>query len=147
MARQLAIAPMGVDGPCLIVIVSFALSSIDQTSSASTHQQEEVFGNARRHAKPAATSTKNEDGLARTIDEVSERLTSPFSTITSGSSSEWVIRGVGLLLALLVYGFGLGFIARVISVQGLAAPAARRRERQRAGVCRARWSLPPPLSL
>jgi hypothetical protein len=28
-----------------------------------------------------------------------------------------VIRGVGLLLALVVYGFGLGFLARVIRVR------------------------------
>ena len=46
------------------------------------------------------------------IDEVAGKLTSPFSGITAGSTSQWVIRGVGTLMALLVYGVGLGYLAR-----------------------------------
>jgi hypothetical protein len=33
------------------------------------------------------------------------------------SSSEWTTRSVKLLLALLVYGFGLGYLARVVRVR------------------------------
>ena len=44
-------------------------------------------------------------------------LTSPFSGIVSASSSEWADHGVRLLLALLVYGFGLGFLARALRVR------------------------------
>ncbi len=62
-------------------------------------------------------SSAHESSLHSTIDDVSNRLTSPFSGLTSGSSSEWVVHGVNLLLALLVYGFGLGFLARVIRVR------------------------------
>ena len=55
--------------------------------------------------------------MHKKIDEASDYFTSPFAGIVSGSSSEWVVRGVKLLLALLVYGFGLGYLARVIRVR------------------------------
>ena len=51
------------------------------------------------------------------LDEASEQLTSPFAGLVSGSSSEWVIRGVKLLLAFAVYGFGLSYLARVLRVR------------------------------
>jgi hypothetical protein len=37
--------------------------------------------------------------------------------VLSGSSSEWATRATKLLLALLVYGFGLGFLARLLAVR------------------------------
>ena len=46
-----------------------------------------------------------------------DKLTSPFKTITSGWSSEWLIRGVNVALALIFYGFGLAFLARVLRVR------------------------------
>jgi len=105
---------------CLIVIASFAIFVVDQTSSASTHQQEEITGGAptsSRSSGSSKTSSSHESTLHKTIDEASNELTSPFSGITSGSSSEWAIRGVNLLLSLFVYGFGLSFLARVIRVR------------------------------
>jgi hypothetical protein len=108
---------------CLIVIASFAIFVVNQTSSASTHQQEELGGG------PVATTTSSgasgshkaspphKSTLHKAIDDASNELTSPFSGLTSGSSSQWAIRGVNLLLALIVYGFGLGFLARVIRVR------------------------------
>ncbi len=105
---------------CLIVIASFAIFVVDQTSSASTHQQEEITGGAptsSRSSGSSKTSSSRESTLHKTIDEASNELTSPFSGITSGSSSEWAIRGVNLLLSLFVYGFGLSFLARVIRVR------------------------------
>lgn len=98
---------------CLIVIASFAIFVVNQTSSASTHQQEAVSG---RVATRKGSST-HESSVHKAIDDASDELTSPFSGITSGSSSQWAIRGVNLLLALIVYGFGLGFLARVLRVR------------------------------
>jgi hypothetical protein len=37
--------------------------------------------------------------------------------VTESWSSEWSKRGVLLLLTLVIYGFGLGFIARVMRVR------------------------------
>ncbi|HXW58072.1 MAG TPA: hypothetical protein VEJ23_01210 [Solirubrobacteraceae bacterium] len=100
---------------CLVVIASFAIFAINQTASASARQQEEVFGTPR--AATGQPSTAKEDTAHRVIDEVAGELTSPFSSITAGSSSEWVVHGVDLLCALVVYGLGLGYLARVIRVR------------------------------
>lgn len=108
---------------CLIVIVSFALFVINQTGSASAHQQQELNGTTTapgtQPAQGGATSAKHakKSSLRTSIDDVSEAITSPFDGLSSGWSSQWLIRGVNLLLALLVYGFGLGFLARVIRVR------------------------------
>jgi hypothetical protein len=48
------------------------------------------------------------------LDEVSNSLTSPFSAITAGSNHAWAVQGVNLVLALLIYGFGFGYLARVL---------------------------------
>lgn len=102
---------------CLIVIVSFGLFVVDQTSSASSHQQEAVIGtNGGPTSAPAASPAK-EDEAHKAIDEVAGKLTSPFSGITAGSTSQWVIRGVGTLMALLVYGVGIGFLARFLRLR------------------------------
>ena len=98
---------------CLFVAVSFLLFAVNQTSSASAHQQEAVSG----ESVSSQTETGKEGGVRKAIDDAANQLTSPFSSITSGSSNEWVVRGVGLLCALIVYGFGLGYIARVIRVR------------------------------
>lgn len=96
---------------CLIVIVSFAFFAVGQTSTASTHQQNELNGTA------TTTQPAHKSAVHRAIDEASGKLTSPFSGITAGSSSQWLVRGVGTLAALLVYGVGLGYMARVLRIR------------------------------
>ncbi len=118
IVRLLRLASIAI---CLIVIASFALFAINETKSASGRQQEEL-----QSGGPAATTTtgsrsgtsapKHESAVHEAIDEASSKLTSPFSGVLS-SSSEWATRGGKLLLALLVYGFGLGFLARVLRVR------------------------------
>ena len=116
MAKQLAkLLKWASVAACLFVIASFAIFAINQTSSASARQQEEVFGTPRASSGQSGTAKK--DTAHRVIDDVANELTSPFSSITAGSSSEWVVHGVGLLGALIVYGLGLGYLARVIRVR------------------------------
>jgi len=125
---------------CLIAIASFALFAINQTGAASAHQQKVLNGeaaapsiagspNASGEPSPAgATShqagahssgshSEQESSARSVIDDASNALTSPFSGVTAGSSSEWTIRSTRLLLALAVYGFGLGFLARVLRLR------------------------------
>ncbi len=97
---------------CLIVIASFVIFAVDQTGSASKTQQEAVSGNVA-----AAPASGHEGSVHKAIDDAANGLTSPFSAITSGSSSEWATRGTKLLLALIVYGFGLGYLARTLRVR------------------------------
>jgi hypothetical protein len=126
LARILRLASVVI---CLIVIVSFALFVINQTSSASAHQQRVLNGepnppSASRAAGasgtangPAGTSAAHKGSVRAAIDDASNALTSPFSGVTSSSSGEWTIHIVRLALALALYGFGLGFVARVIRVR------------------------------
>ena len=98
---------------CAIVIASFATFAVQQTKSASGHQQEELTGGA----KPLPSATAHEGSVRKALDEASNELTSPFAGLVSGSTSEWAIRGVKLLLALIVYGLGFGYLARVLRVR------------------------------
>jgi predicted secreted protein len=103
---------------CLIVIAWFVVFVVNQTSSASTHQQNEVTeGSSPPASESSAAAAKHESTLHRTLDETATALTSPFAGVVSGSSSEWTIHIVKTLLALLVYGFGLAFLARFLRVR------------------------------
>jgi hypothetical protein len=99
---------------CLIVLASFSIFVVEQTSSASTHQQEELIEHPSSSGAPAP---KHESAPHKKIDEAANFFTSPFAGIVSGSNSEWVIHGVKTVLALLVYGFALSYLARVIRVR------------------------------
>ena len=100
---------------CLIVIVSFILFAVNQTKSASG-QQREALGESSATVHNGNSPTGKKSSVHKTIDEASSKLTAPFSGIVT-NSSEWAKRSVELVLALLVYGFGLGYIARVLRVR------------------------------
>lgn len=105
---------------CLIVIVSFGIFALNQTKSASGRQQEQLSHGAAANTSssvPSRVPAAHESGAREAIDEASSQLTSPFAGIVSGSSSEWVVRGGELLVALAVYGFGLGYLARVLRIR------------------------------
>lgn len=112
MVRLLRLASIVI---CLIVAASFLVFALNQTSSASGHQREEL-GETTAPAAPA-TAKPHENSIHKGLDEASETLTSPFGGIVSASSSEWGNRAVRLILALLVYGFGLGYLARLLRVR------------------------------
>jgi hypothetical protein len=97
---------------CAIVIVSFGIFVVDQSRTASAHQTEEITSE-----RTSSSSSSHESSLHKAIDEASEKLTSPFAGLLSGTHSEWASRGGKLVLALLIYGFGLGYLARVIGVR------------------------------
>lgn len=95
----------------MIVILSFAAFVIEKTGSASNHQQALVGG-----AETSSTSS-HPGSVHRWLDEASTDLTSPFAGVVSGTHSEWAARGGKLVLALIIYGFGLGYLARVVRVR------------------------------
>jgi predicted PurR-regulated permease PerM len=100
---------------CLIALASFITFAIDQAGKGSSRQQAEV----NETALPADTTTGpsksgHKGELHEAIDKAFSALASPFSGITSGSGSQWTIQIVDTLLVLLVYGFGLSFLARLL---------------------------------
>jgi hypothetical protein len=106
---------------CLIVIASFVVFAANQTKSASNEQQEVLNGTpvapAGGSSAAIKTSKPHKSTFHKALDEASDELTSPFAGIFSGSQSEWGTRGGELILALLVYGFGLGYVARILRVR------------------------------
>jgi hypothetical protein len=124
IARILRLASVAL---CLITLASFALFAVDQTSTASVHQQNILNGevpapSGAGGAGGAGTGSavgggEHKSSLRKVADDASNAVTSPFSGATSGTHSEWTIRTIRLLIALAVYGFGLGFLARMIRVR------------------------------
>ena len=114
LARILRLASIVI---CLIALASFAAFALDQTGSASSHQQTVV-----NEVGPTDTSTASngqpkaghKSDLHEAVDKAFATLSSPFSGLTSSSSSQWTIQIVDTLLVLLVYGFGLSFLARLL---------------------------------
>ena len=102
-----------------IVILSFALFALDETRDAAKESAAAVAGlEASGNADPSASEERARErahGRAReTIDDANDVLVSPFAFVARNSDSSWVRRGAPAVLALLVYGFGLSFLARFL---------------------------------
>lgn len=95
---------------CLIAVGWFVGFAVEQSKAASAHQQAELNGTP---AQPAPAKAKK-GGLREAVDSAFSTISSPFSGLTSGMSSAWTLHIVDTLLALLIYGFGLGYLARVL---------------------------------
>jgi hypothetical protein len=100
-----------------IVLVSFGLFAYDETRDASNETVAAIAGlEATRSADPSAGAERAREkahgSVHEAIDDADDVLVKPFASIADGSSSAWARRGVPTLLALLVYGFGLSFLAR-----------------------------------
>jgi hypothetical protein len=101
-------------GLCLIAALSFLLFAVNQTSTASGKQQEALSGTSAQSEAKAAHKPATESGFRRTIDEISEEVSAPVAGV---SSSQWGERTLRLFFVLLVFGFALGFLARLIRVR------------------------------
>ena len=93
---------------CFFVVASFSMFAIDELSGASKHQQNEITSYV---VQPVAPEAKHHGQPRQFIDDVAHTLTSPFRSIVQ-SDSQWVLRGIPSIVALLVYGVGIGYLAR-----------------------------------
>jgi hypothetical protein len=111
----------------LLVAASFVLFAIDDFSRASHESRDRIAGNAKPDPTPRderAREARNSAGREY-IDDANDVLLGPFSGLVANDHSRWVQRGVPALLGLLIYGFGLGFLARY--ARGLGGPVRDRR--------------------
>ena len=104
----------------LAVIAGFGLFVIDEARSATDQTTEKIAGRkATRTADPSPEEERAREAVhsapREAVDDVNDVLLSPFAGLAEGSSSQWVRRGVPAFLALLVYGFGLGMLARFVA--------------------------------
>jgi len=98
---------------CALVVLSFTMFARDQMAGASVHQQTEL-SNPNGVATTPTAPTKPEAQPGRFINHAAKTLTSPFDAIVR-SSNAWVQHGLPAIVALLVYGLGLGYLARYSS--------------------------------
>ncbi len=98
---------------CFLVGASFVMFGRDQLAGASKQQQNEIV--AGMSPSPGNVPIKPDRQQPRKfIDDAAQALTKPFASIVP-SSSAWVSRGVPTILALIVYGVGLGYLSRFSS--------------------------------
>lgn len=110
----------------LFLVTGFAMFAGDEMGHASRQQvsyltdptPDQEQQRERHHTK-----------VREAIDDVNDVLLQPFTGVAD-SNDQWVRRGVPTLLALLVYGLGLGFLSRYLRVSG--SSGRRRRGRRSA---------------
>jgi hypothetical protein len=115
LIRFVAIAVSG------IVVLGFMLFAIDETDKGSTTQQqklEKALGSSpiAPSAHEEAIRERHQGGFREAVDDVNDVLLAPFVDLI-GSDHAWVRHGVPALLALLLYGFGLGLLANMLPRQ------------------------------
>jgi hypothetical protein len=97
---------------CLIVATSFVLFA--------THQADDGTGNeiaALGNNAVQVQNAKDKPSSIRTaITNASNTLTSPFSNVLN-SNKAWPVHLSQLVIALLLYGFGVGFLLRWIRMR------------------------------
>ncbi|MGZ6643353.1 MAG: hypothetical protein ACXVFK_15215 [Solirubrobacteraceae bacterium] len=106
----------------LIVIVSFTLFAIDESRAASSASTRAIAGQrATSVADPSPSQEKLRERVhgkpREAVDDANDVLVRPFAWADQGSASLWARKGVPALLALAVYGFGLGYLARLLRIR------------------------------
>ena len=107
------------------VMTSFGLFAIEETREASAATRTEIAGTGttrdpgEESALAQAQARKHGD-VRRKIDSVNAQLTAPFAGLVHEDQNIWVQRSIPSLLALLVFGLGLGFLSRY--AQGRSGP-------------------------
>lgn len=106
----------------LVVIAGWGMFIIGEARDASAQTTTEIAGRtAARSADPSPDQERARE-LAHSepreaIDDVNDVLLAPFAGVAEEAGSRWVRRSVPAILALLVYGFGIGFLARYAAVR------------------------------
>jgi hypothetical protein len=109
----------------LVVLLSFAAFAIDQARSGSQSSQAGIArdgtsatpgADSAGYASPTPAQEKIREAahgaVREALDDADDVLLAPFASVTENNSSSWMRRSIPGLLALAVYGFGVGFLSR-----------------------------------
>jgi hypothetical protein len=100
----------------LFVVLGRGLFALDQAKGASHASVAGIAGDPTTFSDPSPDQERVREKVhsksREFVDDVNDVLLSPFAGLTDSSKSKWVRRSIPALLALLVYGFGGGFLAR-----------------------------------
>jgi hypothetical protein len=106
LLRFVAIAVSG------IVVLGFVLFALDEADKGSQAQQQKL----ERELSPSpsaqgeAVRERRHGAFREAVDDANDVLLAPFADLIDSDNS-WVNHGVPALLALLLYGVGLGLLA------------------------------------
>ncbi len=97
-----------------MVVTGFTLFAVEEMGGASERQQAALTESVDPGSVAIQPVAQPEGSRVRaTVDAVDEALLSPFTGLVE-SDNPWVERGVPTLLALALYGAGLGFLAQYV---------------------------------
>jgi hypothetical protein len=108
----------------VIVVLGFALFAVNEADKGSQAQQDKIereLGHAPNdlvapNARDEAFREAHQGKFHEAVDDANDVLLRPFVDLVD-SDSAWVNHGVPALLALLIYGFGLGMLANALPKQ------------------------------
>lgn len=101
----------------LFILMGWVVFAVDELQTASGDTQAQIAGaEATRSAAPTGAEEKARERVhnpvREAIDDVNDLLLAPLAWVTEDSPSTWARRSGPALLALLLYGFGLAYLAR-----------------------------------
>jgi hypothetical protein len=103
----------------VFVALGWGLFALDQARGASHASVAGIAGDPTTFPDPSPDQESARQKAHSTprefIDDVNDVLLAPFAGLTNDSDSKWVRRSIPALIALLIYGFGGGFLARFAS--------------------------------
>lgn len=101
---------------CLIVVVAFILFATHQANAATSQQIAALGQPGNISAAPAAQPSASSTTLRQRVMDVSDTITSPFHNVFN-TTSAWGLHVSQLVIALLLYGFGVSFLLRTVAMR------------------------------
>ena len=104
----------------IIIAAGFLMFAVDEFNRASSAQRNELAGFEQTDPTPAGERARERlhSKGREYIDDANDILLKPFAGIAANSGSRWMQRLVPTILALLLYGFLLAFLARFMRGRG-----------------------------
>jgi hypothetical protein len=106
-----------------LVLLGFAYFATDEMSRGSQTQQNALASELDGGADPTPVAPSPDVEAEReringkfreAVEDANDVLLGPFTGIASSNDTRWVAHGVPALLALLLYGLGLGMLANML---------------------------------
>ncbi len=106
-----------------LVLFAFAYFATDEMSRGSQNQQNALDSELAGTEDPAPVAPSPDEEAERervngtfreAVEDANDVLVGPFAGLVESADNRWVTHGVPALLGLLLYGLGLGMLARMI---------------------------------
>jgi hypothetical protein len=123
MGSVIRLAAIVMSGFVLVGFAFFAADELDRGSKTQQRALANELEGSNSEVIPVAPTSPDEavreaahGDLREIVDDVNDVLLGPFTNLTD-SKDVWVVRGIPTILALLLYGVGLGFLANMLPKQ------------------------------